>query len=308
MTLKYKIIERIRFVIISAVLYFCLDYFIYETDFLQCYSFVGLKSFLPVVLGLNYGIYGVLGELIAILVKTYLTGIGFPFILMECIIVVIMGIGSWFLWHIKSYTHRIHFRFWFHYVRYVTIVVFFSIVCSIISNILINNLAFEDVMIWNISMNILVGIPVEIIYAGLMNFNPVLPPLYEKGRRITLDYDIVTTLDDNPETLQKLHADLELTAEIEKIDLKRLFEIQNVIEELYLRILKHNPKSVIDVYFNYDIASAVEFLYIGKRYNPFFTTKNEDDVDMVGLNIIKHRALLSFYDYSYGLNKINLVL
>lgn len=308
MTKTRLIIEHSRYVLLSCIIYFCFDYLVYRTNFLQVYSFVGLKSFLPIILGLNYGLYGVIGELIAIFIKYYLTGIGLIFINMECMIVIIIGIGSWFLWHISSITHRIHFRFVFHYVRYTLIVLSLSFICALIGYKLINNIAFEEIMIWVVFMSILVGIPIEIIYAGLMNMNPVLPPLYRNGKRISLYYDIEYTLYNEPRSLQDFNARLEAVAEREKVSMKKLFEVQNIVEEIYLRIMKNNPKTIIDISLGCDIKFSIEFLYIGKRFNPFYVKKGEEDVDVIGLTIIKHRALLSFYNYNYGLNKIHIVI
>lgn len=299
---------RIMYIFITAIIYFCCDYFVYKTSFLKCYSFVGLKSFIPMIAGLNFGPYGLIGELLAIYFKSLLLNININFLIMECIIVVVIGIGTWFLWHIQSTTHKIRLRFISNYFRYILIIVFLSLLCGIISIKIINNIAFEEILIWNISLSILVGIPIEIIYCSIMNFDPILPPIKVNGKRIEIKNDVEYTVDGDVNSLSTLNEKIEDLLERRKEDLKKIFEIQNVIEELYLRIIKKYPKAVIDVIANSDITFSIEFIYIEKRYNPFTLSNDEDNLDIAGLNIIKHRALLARYSYNLGLNVVRIVI
>lgn len=300
--------ERIMFVLSSAIIYFCFDFFIIKTSFLKSYSFVGFKSFLPMILGLNYGPYGVIGELIAIIIKYRLTNQTFLFFAIECMIVIIMGLGSWVLWHAQSYTHRVRFRYVENCIRYVAIALFLSLVCATIGLKYINVYAFEDILVWNFFMSILVGIPIEIIYGSLMNLDPILPPITVKGKKIKLVDDIRYALDGTTESLLMFNEKIEKLLEREQVDIKRTYEIQNVSEEVYLRIIKKYPNIVIDVKANYDITFSIEFIYIQKKYNPFIVAKGEDQTDVAGLSIIKHRALLASYKYNYGLNKVHIVI
>ena len=308
MTTLRRIKQHIMLVVFSAIIYFCFDYFIIQTSFLHVYSFVGLKSFLPMVLGLNFGIYGVIGELIAVSIKCYLIHSTMNFFLMECIIVIIIGIGAWYLWHINSVTYRIHLRFVQNYVRYILIIVTLSLICACISRKMINQFAFDEIMIWNISMSILVGIPIEIIYGSLMNLDPILPPLYINGKRIELNDDLKYTITADVETFQSFNMKVEELLERENVDMRRTFEIQNIVEEMYLRIINKYPKAVIDVKANYDITFSIEFLFIEKKYNPFIIKKTETTADAAGLKIVKHKALLASYYYDLGLNYVHIVI
>lgn len=299
---------HMRLVIISFVSYFLFDYCVFKTAFLNIYPFVGLKSFLPMILGLNFGVYGIAGEIIAIIIKALLENIPYEFILMELIIVVVIGIGAWFLWHIESYTHRIHFSYVLNFVRYISIVTLLSLICGVISVKLINNLAFEEIVSWNITMSILVGIPIEIIYGSLMNMDPILPPVKVRGKRIEIYNDIIYTIDSNPNSIAKLNAMLEELLSRKSVDFKKSIEIQNIVEELYLRIKTKYPNIVIDVKLNYDENFSSEFIYIERKYNPFHFYRGEDALDLAGLKIIKHRALLASYSYNFGLNIVRVVV
>ncbi len=305
---KIRIINKhFRLTALSFIVYFCFDFLVYNTGFIKAYSFVGFKSFLPTVLGLNFGIYGVLGEALAVALKAYIIKPNYRIVIMEYIIIIVMGIGIWFLWHMRSLTHRIHFRHILNYIRYILIVLFLSAVCGLISKFIVNPIAYRDIIVWNSFMSILVGIPIEIIFASLMNLEPILPPLYIDGKRIVVEDDFVYTIDNKSESLLECNEKLEQLLMREKVDMKRSFEIQNLVEEIYLRILKKIPNAVIDVRTNYDITFSVEFIYISKKYNPFKTLRDDEEADLVGLRIIKHRALLSFYDYNYGLNTVRVV-
>ena len=300
--------NSIKYILVSAVIYFCFDYFVQLTHFLKCYSFVGLKSFLPLTLGLNFGIYGVIGELIAVRVTTLLLNRSTAFYMQEVVIVVVFGIGSWFLWHLQSYTHRIHFKFASNFIRYILLSVFLSLISGVIAIKLINFIAFEEVLIWNIALDIVIGIPVNIIYAGLMNLDPVLPPIYKNGKRIQPKNDVIYTVDKTTESFQALTYMIESALDNDNTDVKKKFIILNLVEEMYLRIINCFPDAVIDVKANLDIVFSIQFIYIGKKFNPFILRKDEEEDSLAGLKIIKHRALLAFYNYTYGENKVHIVI
>ena len=309
MQIRIRLIRKyLRYVLISAIVYFCFDYFIQITRFLQCYSFVGLKSFLPMTLGLNFGIYGVLGELIAVIIVHFILNTGNAFFIQEIVIIVVFGFGAWFLWHIQSRTHRIHFKYLANFIRYILLSTFLSLVCAAIGVCVVNIIAFEETLVWNISMDILVGMPINIIYAGLMNLNPVLPPIYINGKRIKEKNDVLYTVDNKIESFQMLNERIEEVLIKNKIDIKKTFIIQNLVEEIYLRIMKRFPNAVIDIKANCDVDFSIEFIYINEKYNPFISSKDEEAASEAGLKIIKHKALLAFYNYLYGENNVHVVI
>lgn len=309
MTIQHRtILKHSKYIIISFIVYFCLDYFVQLTNYLKCYSFVGLKSFLPITLGLNFGLYGAIGEVIAILLTSYLLKAEIEFVLTEIIITIVLTIGSWFLWHIQSYTHRIHFRYAENYIRYIIITISLSLISGIIGIFMINTIAFEEITIWVISMTMLVGFPIDIIYAGLMNLEPVLPPVYQDGKKIEIVDDIKYTLDKNTNTIQILNDKIEELLLKNNVKPRRVFEVQSIAEELYLKVIADNKDAVIDVKANYDIVFSFEYIYIGKKYNPFYLKKDEEEFGIVGLKILKHMALLAFFSYAYGENTIHVVV
>ena len=157
-------------------------------------------------------------------------------------------------------------------------------------------------------MDILVGIPVNVIYAGLMNLDPILPPIYVNGKKIVAKNDVIYTVDGDIKSFQVLTEMIEEVLIRDKVDPKKSFAIQNLIEELYLRIIGQFPNMVIDVKANSDVDFSVEFIYIEKRFNPFLVKKDEEESSVAGLKMIKHKALLAFYSYIYGENKVHIVI
>ena len=309
MMIKLRLIRKnLRYIYISAIVYFCFDYFVQITGFLQCYSFVGLKSFLPMTLSLNFGLYGIIGELIAVIATRFILNTETVFFVLEIIIILVFGFGAWVLWHIQSRTHRIHFKYLANFVRYILLSFFLSLVCAFIGMRIVNSVAFEEILVWNVAMDLLVGIPVNIIYAGLMNLNPILPPITINGKRIKEKNDVLYTVDNKIESFQILNEKIEEVLTKDRVDMKKMFIVQNLIEEMYLRILKKFPNAIIDIKANNDVDFSIEFVYIGEKYNPFIMRKDEEEDAIAGLKIIKHRALLAFYSYIYGENRVHIVI
>lgn len=301
-------INRIILIFTSAILYFVLDIMVRKTGFLHFHSYLGLKNFLPVTLALLFGIYGIIGEVIGCTMASLIMKTTAPFVIMEYICIILPGLMTWFLWHMGSYTHKIHFKWPINFFRYFAIILVSYVICGFISRWVINSEAFLDIIVWHVSLSILIGIPVDIMYSGLMCLNPILPPIKENGKLIKIKDDIVFTLTKDVADFGSLNEKIEEFSMERGIDMKRMLEIQSCIEEFYIRITQHKPDVVIDFRANYDVTFSVEFNYLGKKYNPLYVSKDEDEVDTMGLKLIKHRALLASYNYFYGENNVHVVL
>lgn len=305
---RYVVLNRIKITIITAIVYFLADYLVRMTGFLHFNSCVGLKSFMPSTFGILFGIYGIIGQIIGCTISAMLLSRAMNLLYYEYVIIVIMGLGMWFAWHINSVTHKVHFRFIRNYIRFIILILLFSSISGMLCNQFTRADYFADIVIWNTSLSILVGIPVMIIYSGLMSLNPILPPLFENGKLISIADDIREALTNDPKSFASFDEKLMMLSERENVDMRRSFEMQGLVEEIYLRIIHLYPEVVIDVKANYDITFSVEFIYIGKKHNPFKNYKNEDEMSNAGLKLIKHRALLASYSYLYGENNVHVVI
>ena len=287
--------------LLSAVIYLLLDLPVQATGFLTFGSYIGIKNFLPTTLGLQFGPAGILGSCFGAVTTALLLDTPFREILLECVCILIMGTGTWLLWHLGSSTHRIHFKRGINYLKYFGILVVLSAICGIIS-LLFTRGAFAAIMIAHTVLGLLIGIPVNIIANGLFCFESILPPPYK------LQYAVSAFITTDPETLTALNEALEEFAFSKQLNLKRIFEIQNCLEELSIRILARNPDSRIQVDLNYGDTISAKLQYDGAKYNPLHLEKDEDELDIVGLKLVKHRALRAAYQYRGNTNHIQVVI
>lgn len=305
---RYVVLNRIKIVILTAVVYFFADYLVRVTGFLKFSSCVGLKSFMPATFGVLFGVYGVVGEIIGCTVSALLLTRALNLLYYEYVIITIMGFGMWFLWHLGSVTHKIHFRHLINYVKFATLLILLSAICGVLGRAFTNAHLFSEIVLWNTVLSMFMGVPIIIIYSGLMLLNPILPPLKENGKLISIVDDIKEVLTKEPQTFALFAEKLEELSMVEKIDMKRYFEIQGLAEEMYLRIIELFPAAIIDVRANYDITFSLEYIFIGKRCNPFANRSNEEEMGDAGFKLIKHRALLAQYSYIYGENNVRVVI
>lgn len=305
---RYVVLNRIKIVILTAVVYFLADYLVRITGFLKFSSCVGLKSFMPATFGILFGAYGIIGQLIGCTISSFLLSRATNLLYYEYFIIAIMGLGMWFSWHIGSITHKIHFRHMLNYIRFAMLLLFFSAICGVLGQVFTNSNLFSEVVIWNTALGMFMGVPIMIIYSGLMLLNPILPPIMENGQLIKIIDNIKEVLTKDPQTFASFTEKLEELSMREKMDMKRTFEIQGLAEEMYLRIIELFPEAIIDVRANYDITFSLEYIFIGKRCNPFSIIKKEDEIGDAGFKLIKHRALLAQYSYIYGENNVRVVV
>ena len=305
---RYVVLNRIKIVITTAVVYFLADYLVRVTGFLKFSSCVGLKSFMPATFGILFGIYGIIGEIIGATISSIVLPRATNLLYYEYFIIVVLGIGMWFSWHIGSLTHKVHFRYLRNYIRFAIMLLFFSSLCGVFAQFFTNAYLFSEITIWNTSLSMLMGIPVMIIYSGLMSLNPILPPIMQDGKLIKIEDDVREVLTKDTQTFALFSEKLEELSMREKLDMKRTFELQGLAEEMYLRIIDLYPEAFIDVRANYDITFSIEYIFIGKKCNPFLNRKENGEMDDISFKLIKHRALLAQYSYIYGENNVRVVI
>ena len=80
------------------------------------------------------------------------------------------------------------------------------------------------------------------------------------------------------------------------------------LEELYIRICKAIPNVRITIKVSYDDTFSIRLSYEERRYNPLLIGKDEDEMDIVSLKLIKHRALRASYRYKYNENLVHIVI
>ena len=286
---KIDIQTKIFLIAISAFVYLLLDIPIRMTEILPFYA--AIKNALPFILGLFFGLYGLLGICVGCVISSLFMGVSFYEILNECRCIIMAGGVMFYGWHYFSSSHRIHFKNVRHYIRYLLLSIVASILCF----------DFDYTLSYFIC-GIIIGLPANILFGSLLFVEPIMPVW------CAYNYDTSFIIDDGGKNLENINEILQNTAEEKGIKLKRVFEIQSCIEELSIRIFNAIPDVKLHVRLIYSQAVSVRINYNGRKYNPFKVVRGESDIDIMSLKIIKHRALRASFMYYKGENKIHVVM
>ena len=417
--------QRFLLVLCSAIIYFLADLPVQLTGFLQFGPFIGIKNFLPTTLGLLFGPFGVSGAIIGCTLTAAILRTPVNLMLLEWLCIVLPGLGIWLLWHIGASSPRIRFKHVSNYFRYIGILLLLHAVCGGLSRFFTEGGAFWEIMVSYVSLGILIGIPINILFNGVLCLDLVLPPTYylaNSANSITiqakqssikelldflenisqdifisavkmteyqntleeiflrilkvkatgdiyvqislsrimsavftyegppinpllpLDDDdegdkaglamfrhrtlqtryihrgdmnilhflttdgLVSNLTSAPQSLEHFNEQLEDYAMSQKIGMKQLYALQNCLEELYIRICKAIPDVRITIKVSYDDTFSIRLNYAQQQYNPLLIGKEEDEMDIASLKLIKHRALRASYNYKYKENNMHIVI
>ena len=280
---------RVKIILLSAIAYALIDLPVQATDIFPVH--VGIKNFMPFTVGLFFGPSGAIGCALGCVISFSVMGLPSGEILAECAAVSVIGLGMWLGWHYFSFAHRIYFRRAKHYIVYTSLVLAMSV------------FAFDvKTCCAYAACGILIALPLNILFGNLLDIDPVLPG----GIVIKDDADFMITSD--PETLNTANDMLEATGRKYHAAMKQVFEIESGIEELSIRILHVLPDTAINIRVRFGYAVSVRMSYGGKSYNPFIVNRDEDELDIMSLKIIKHRALRASYAYRGTENFVHVVI
>ena len=296
--------ERAQWILLSVVAYALMDLPVRMTGLLP--PGLGLKNFLPVTLGLFLGPYGALGGCLGCGLSGVLLRASLIDVVAECACVLTIGVGMWGLWHLLSASHRVQLKRPRHYLRYALLLLGLSTVCGFLSGY-INGEDALTVMSAYALAGLLVGVPVNILLGSLLCVEPILPP----GR--SLKDDAAFDLEAGSDALEGANKILEEAAGERGLSMKRIFEVQSCLEELSIRVFGAVPEARIRVRVRYDDAVSLRLTWEGRKYNPLHIGKEEDEIDVAGLKIIKHRALRASFQYQHhqhqgGENRLHVVI
>lgn len=291
------IISREKFTIIflSGLAYFLMDAPVQMTGIFPSYA--GIKNFLPSTLGLFFSIYGVIGCILGCALSAVILGSSFHAMIYECICIALTGLGMFYAWHLTTKSYRPSFKSWPDYVRYIAILSVLSVFAGALYNAeyIFAGLAY-------LLTGLFIGLPINILFSSLLYIEPVMP----HWKVYTSDAEFCILPDSD--SLEGANEILEMAAMKHNIKMKRVLEIQSCIEELTIRILKVQPDARISVSVIFGEAISARLHYAGEKYNPFIIEKDEDEIDIMGLAIIKHRAIRASFNYSEGVNHVHAVV
>ena len=277
--------DRLALVALCALSYFLLDAPLQVTGVLPPYA--GIKNFLPFTLGLFFGVYGTAGCVLGCLASALVVSPTVNALLYECFCITLTGLGMFWGWYRLAKSARISFKVRRDYGRYVLLAGVLSVLCG-----------RPYVSLAYFITGVFIGVPVNILFSSVLYIEPV--------RQQT--YDAKFTLTSHPEDLDTANEIIEATAETHSMNMKRTLELQSCLEEISARIFGAMPETKIYATVLYGEAISLRMTYEGRKYNPFRITADDDEIDIMSLKIIKHRAIRASFGCSGGINTVHVVV
>ena len=286
---EIKTQEKIFLTSISALTYMLIDLPVRLTIMIPPY--LGIKNFLPFILGIFFGFYGVAGACIGALIISLTMGTGLYNAGYECYCIIITGLGIWYGWHVFSKSHHVFLKELKNYARYILLVLILSAL----------TLDFETGVSYFLC-GVLIGIPVTILFGSILCVIQIVPSWCKLSDDANFD------IDNDPQSIRAANELLEEAALTRGIAIGRVFEIQSCIEEISIRVLNVDPNLKIHTSVIFTDAISARLDYSGKKYNPLKIAKDEDELDVMSLKIFRHRALRAMFNYWDGVNKVHIVV
>lgn len=288
--------------LLCCVVYFLLDFPIRLTGAYGFPDGIGIKNFLPFSCGLFFGPAGVLGAAAGAVLTALAAGTPAVDCAAECLCVLAAGFGSHFLWFALNRDGRIRFERWRELGLYFAMVAVLSLICGALSAALTGGERFFPTVCAYLLSGVLVSLNVNILLGGIFCVEPILPPYSRKPAGIDF---VLKPSEPSPDAANEQIEDAALPL---KIPMKRVFEIESCLEELYIRIRSAMPAA--DVYGSIELGTtnSLRIRVPGEKYNPFRAGEGEDEMDLISLKLLRHRALRASYAYSSGENRIHIVV
>ena len=277
-------------VLLSAVLYFAFDVMVQATRFLTFGPIAGLKNFLPVTLGVICGPLGPIGCCLGCVAAGRFVGNSWSWIGAECICTLIIGIGMWMLWPIFSKEPYMRLKTPRDYVTYFLVLGALSLLGGLAAVAFLGQSVFLAVCGAYFFMGSFVGIPVNVLLSSLLHIDPVLP---RGGQR----KDDIVGIMDCPESLGQINEQIEDYCLSHRIGMKKVFEVENCVEEIAIRIFRSLPETKVGIAMMFGDTISLRIDYPGSRYNPLRKGPEEDETEIAGLSLLRHRALRASYSY-----------
>ncbi|MBR2275290.1 MAG: hypothetical protein IJ873_04405 [Lachnospiraceae bacterium] len=304
---KMEIYRNLLYSLIIALIYIIMDFPVQKTGYLHFAPVIGLKNFLPFVSGLFWGPAGALGAVLGAVLSGLALGNAPAFIMTEAVCNLIIAFGIWESYYSLSATKRVRVKTPKELIRFLGLLLFWSLLSAALGS-LFKAVSVGELFFGYFSIGLLVGTPVCILFSSLLCVSVMLPFRYKPKT------DVSFVLDKTGESLGAGNEAIEDYGMIKKIGMKRIFEAENCIEELYLRVIRALPDTKVntEVIFSDTSVSdtiSIRFMYMDGRYNPLAIGKDEDEIDLVSLKLLRHRALRASYLYDASrINHVHIVL
>ena len=286
----------------AFALYFLLDFPIRISGAYDFPFLVGMKSFLPMTMGVFFGAPGIAGCVLGAGIGGVLLGSPVSEILTECICITAAGLISRAVWYLGNRNGNVRIETPRHFAQSILAGILCTLVHTAAAWIVIGQREASVAGLVYIVLGALVAVLVHVLMGNIFCVEPVTPKWSER----THDMRILLRPDDR--SPGALNDQIEEIAPERGVSMKRIFELENCIEELYIRIRKELPESEVTGYIDLGTTNSLRLFIPGKKYDPLRAGKDEDAVDLLSLTLIRHRALRASCAYRGGENRIHIVL
>ena len=290
---------------LTTLLYLILDLAVQLTGYLSFGPIVGLKNFIPATAGLFFGLYAVLGTCVGCVIGALILSTPWQYVAAECLANLIVGVGIWLLWYRLPNAHRPAFKTGRDLLRLLLLVLSLSACAALAALPLIGTDGAVRVFAAYSSQSLIVGLVVNILLSSILCVKPICPPGH------AIPYDLSFSLTSSPESLIEVNESVEMAAMRHKVGMKRVFELESCLEELSIRVFKALPDTEIEGSILFSDTISLRLSYRGGAYNPFHIGPDEDELDILSLKLLRHRALrAAYYDHTHAdrENSIHIVL
>lgn len=293
--------RKITMILASAGIYLLFDMPARLTGFMGLESFAGPKNFLPLLLGLLLGKWSVPGMWLGVLLSASLCGSSIVEVLAELMSIPILALGGQFLWYAKNVqTPRLkHGK---DYIRFLLSVAVLAPLSALPALALLGVPAGVEQAAFCGAFTILVGIPVLILITSILCILPMCP----SGKPVIPDVDCRISSDSGG--LIEANEQIETFCETHGIPMKKVLAVENIVEELVLRIQNANAGASIHVNLYISDNASLFLSFPGEHYNPLRKSPDEKWEDLWSLTLIRERALRASYRYVGRVNRLHIVI
>lgn len=299
--MNVKWLESLKKLLFPMLLYLLLDLLTRMMGFTQLGSYLGIKNFLPIVLGLLFGPYASVGMCAGILLLFPFAGASLPELLTEVSNVTIMSCCAWLLWYMHD-TRPVYLKTIRDYAKFFLIVLLLSPLTAMPSLCLIGLEGFFETALCYAIFSVFIGVPILILSTSILCVQPVFP----KGK--ALEPDVACDIGQDFHNLCEVNDAIEAAGAAHGLPVKKLFLIENCVEETTTRIYGGCQNTVVNICLFVNDSVSLHISYAGERFNPLRRGKGETDMELLGLTLIRQTALRASYDYLSGINHLHIVI
>ena len=286
-----------------ALFYVLFDLPFRMTGFLSLDGWAGPKNVLPLVAGLILGPAGAVGVTGSALILPLLIGAGIRASVLESLAAAAISFGFPFFWYALKGAREFRLKTPAEYLKYFLLLCIFSALGGGLA-FLLTGYGFWETSLSFSAWGLLLGIPIIVLMMSMFGFRA------ECKEKFRILPDIHAVIENTPAGTGSIN-DLiyELICQ-KQINRKHYFNIMTCVEELLIRINANVDKVTAITVILYDgDAISVSISYGGNvKYNPLVIGKTENREDILGLMLLKQKALRASYSFRNKVNRVDIVV